>query len=831
MGQEITGSRFKYFDFHRFDKLFKHEMEVLRQWFREDRFSTKRSVGGLELEAWLIDSEYRPVPWNEQVIDLTGSPDIVPELSRFNIEFNVTPQALSGRGLEAMATELDTTWRRCEAAADRLGAAVTAVGVLPTLTDAMLTLANMSNLHRYRALNEQVLRLRQGKPIRLDIRGRESLTAEHLDVMLESATTSFQLHLQVSANESVRYYNAALVASAATTAAACNSPILFGKVLWEETRIPLFEQAVDVGGGLLPRVTFGSGYARESLEEVFSENELRYPVLLPLAMESDSERLTHVRLLNGTIWRWNRPLIGFDDDGTPHLRIEHRVMPAGPTSADMAANTAFYYGLVESLAHDSRPPESRLPFDAARTNFYDAARYGLDADLQWLDGSRRRIGNVVLDELLPRAAEGLRRLDVDPTLAARSLAVIEARIRTGQTGAAWQRGFIERHGKDFAALIRAYYERQRRGDPVHTWDYDRGPSTAPGPRRRSLLQIVTKVPDGLLQARSSELAALLGRPTLIHLPGRRAEPLFLSILLHGNEDVGLRALQTWFGRHGDQPLPRALSIFVGNVDAARANVRQLPKQPDYNRVWPGGDRDDTPEHAMMRHVVSEMRERGVFAAVDLHNNTGLNPHYTCITRLHSDHLHLAALFGRTAVYFQYPRGVQTMAFAEFAPSVTCECGKVGDESGVQRAAEFIDACLHLTEFPQHPVAEGDLHLFHTTAVVQVPSRVHFTFDEPSLNDSATFDLILRSDLETLNFQELAPGTPLGRSPSGTAAPLAVYDQFGCNVTDEFLTFDDGHIELRRGAVPAMLTCDQTVIQQDCLGYLMDRLPFSTWKNC
>lgn len=823
MGLEIASTRFKNVDFHRYEKLIQREMEILRQWFHEGRFSAKRSIAGLELEAWLIDANCQPAPWNEQVIALGESSDVVPELSRFNIEFNVPPQSLAGHGLAKLASELDSAWRRCDADAGELGASVLAIGILPTVTDSMLSLANMSKLNRYQALNEQVLRLRQGRPIRLNVKGRESLVTEHHDVMLESAATSFQLHLQVSMQESVRYYNAAVIASAPMVAVSCNSPLLFGAILWDETRIPLFEQAIDVGGGALPRVTFGSGYARESLLEIFCENQASYPVLLPLAMDDEPERLTHVRLQNGTIWRWNRPLIGFDADGTPHLRIEHRVMAAGPTLIDMAANMALFYGLAESLAQEVRPPEGRLSFESARDNFYLAARMGLDCEVQWLDGTKYRLRDLVLSELLPRAEDGLKQLDVDQSLIAAWLAIIEARVRCRQTGAEWQRQFIERNGRNLVALTQTYSEQQRRGEPVHTWPLDRSPPSAVASTKRSMLRIVEEMPRGLLEARATDLAQLLKQPTLIHLPGKRPEALFVSILLHGNEDIGLRAVQAWFRKHGDHPLPRALSLFIGNVSAAQSNVRRLPNQIDYNRVWPGSDFEDTPEHALMRHVVAEMRQRKVFASIDFHNNTGWNPHYVCVARLERSHLQLAALFGRTAVFFQRPHGVQTMAFAEFTPSVTCECGKVGDENGVQHAADFLGACLHLSEIPQTPLAESDLHLFHTVATITVPSRVKFAFDDPLSNVCpAELDLALRSDLDRLNFREVNAGSSLGLSKPGAAVPLVVTEESGRNVTDAYLMVEDGRVKLRRSVIPSMLTCNEDVIRQDCVGYFMER---------
>ena len=257
------------------------------------------------------------------------------------------------------------------------------IGILPTLTDNDLSLDNISSLDRYRALNEQVLRHRQGKTIRLHINGGEHLEVEHKDVMLEAAATSLQIHLQTPQNLAVRYYNASVILSAPLVAVGANAPFMFNRDLWYETRIPVFEQSVDIGGiggaasGPIHRVTFGSQYARESLFECFNENLEHYPVLLPVSYDSEPEKLNYLRLHNGTIWRWNRPLIGFDADGTPHLRIEHRTMSSAPSIIDNIANIALYYGLVEYYATCIDPPESSLAFTDAKDNFYRAAKTGL----------------------------------------------------------------------------------------------------------------------------------------------------------------------------------------------------------------------------------------------------------------------------------------------------------------------------------------------------------------------------------------------------------------------------------------------------------------------
>ncbi len=470
MGQEIAASHFRHYDFHRFDRLLQHEMERLHEWFDSGRFSRRRAVAGLELESWLVDAAGQPVPINDAVLARLQSPSVVHELSKFNVEFNVAPQPLAGRGLERLCRELSESWSRCEEVAAELGASVVAIGTLPTVTDEMLSLRNISSLQRYHALNEQVLRLRQGRPIRLAIDGVERLELSHRDVMLEAGTTSLQLHLQVAPDEAVRALNTATIISAPLVAVSANSPWLFGRSLWDETRIPLFEQAVDVGGGRLPRVTFGSDYASGSLEACFLENQSRYPILLPLTLEAPSDRLVHVRLHNGTIWRWNRPLIGFDDDGTPHLRIEHRVMSAGPTVADIAANMAFYYGLMESLIHEEAPLEDQLPFSVAHENFYAAARFGLAAEVGWTGGKNWPVRRLIQESLLPVAAAGLSRLGVDAGLADQWLGIIADRVAAGRNGAVWQRQFVDRHGRDMALLTREYRARQRAGTPVHTWD-------------------------------------------------------------------------------------------------------------------------------------------------------------------------------------------------------------------------------------------------------------------------------------------------------------------------------------------------------------------------
>jgi hypothetical protein len=295
----------------------------------------------------------------------------------------------------------------------------------------------------------------------------------HGDVMLEAATTSFQIPLQVPAADSARLYNASLVASAPVLAAGVNSPFAFGKLLWAETRIPLFEQAVAVHiAGANPadrRVTFGGDYLAAHTAPLFEENRARFVVLLPMLMPDPPRALAHLRLHNGTIWRWNRPLVGFDPDGTPHVRIEHRVLPAGPSIIDMIANAAFYTGLAGFLMRREPPPEDGITCASARAGFYAAARYGLDATIAWIHRPQVNARELILSELLTRAAEGLHGFGVDKTDAERYLGIVEARVRTRRTGAAWQCAHVAAHGRDWARLCAAYLANQRSGAPVHEW--------------------------------------------------------------------------------------------------------------------------------------------------------------------------------------------------------------------------------------------------------------------------------------------------------------------------------------------------------------------------
>ena len=338
-----------------------------------------------------------------------------------------------------------------------------------------------------------------------------------------------------------------------------------------------------------------------------------------------------------------------------------------------------------------------------------------------------------------------------------------------------------------------------------------------------MLNELDHLPTGFLHARATELYRVLPDPTLIHLPGRRPEPLFVSILLHGNEDTGLVAMQSLLNKYANQPLPRALSLFVGNVQAARHGLRRLDAQPDFNRVWPGAPSVPDDEHRLMRDVVDRMSARSVFASIDLHNNTGLNPHYACVNRLEHRFLHLALLFSRTVVYFTQPAGVQSTAFATLCPAVTVECGKPGEASGVEHAAAFVEAALHLSGFPLHPVLHQDIDLFHTVATVKLPESLEFSVGSPGAG------LSLVADIDHYNFRELPAGTLLGHYSLGPEMPLDVTDNDGWQRAARYFEVRNGRLVTLRPVMPAMLTLDERVIRQDCLCYLMERIDMAQVK--
>ncbi|UJS24508.1 M14 family metallopeptidase [Thiothrix winogradskyi] len=325
------------------------------------------------------------------------------------------------------------------------------------------------------------------------------------------------------------------------------------------------------------------------------------------------------------------------------------------------------------------------------------------------------------------------------------------------------------------------------------------------------------LPAGFFALRSPrDLHTLMPNPTLLHLQGKREPRVFISVLLHGNEDTGFFAIQQLLQKYQTQALPRSLSVFFGNIEAATFGKRRLQGQPDYNRVWPGSALGDCDETRLMAQVTDIMLGKGLFASIDVHNNTGKNPHYGCVNVLDNRALQLARLFANIAVYFETPRGVQSMAFAPHCPAVTVECGKPGVAHGVEHVLEFLDAVLHLQELPDHPLPPHDMQIYQTVARVTLPEQYSFSFIDPMV------DIQLLPALDRYNFSELAAGTAFATTLHPQAR-LYAWDDEGVEVGEHFFTREQRRIQLKQPLMPAMLTLDETIIRQDCLCYLMKRL--------
>ncbi len=469
VGEEIRTRSFAEADFAMFAERLREETALLRYLFENRGLSQREHVAGFELEAWLVDGEGRAHPDNAVFLERLKHGLVVPELAKFNVEINGSPTSLQGKSFSRLHDELRATWTKCVNCARMIDVHLLQIGILPTISVDDLHTGNMSGMTRFAALNEQVLERRGGAPFQIDISGLTRLQRTHPNVLLEAAATSFQVHLQVQPEHAAALYNASLLASAACVGAATNSPMFLGKQLWMETRIPVFEQSVDVGADGFKHVTFGSGYVQQSLFEVFEENLAAYQPLIPQVDDAAPSRFAHLRLHNGTIWRWNRPLVGFDYDGTPHLRLEHRVIPAGPSLIDNIANAAFFYGLVLNFAEEIEALRDEIPFAAAKRNFYRAARHGIDAEVHWRGGEVAHLKDLILRELLPRARLGLLSQNIPESEVQEFLHIVARRVELAQTGAHFMRAWLAKHGAHYERLVLAYLDRQTEGAPVYQW--------------------------------------------------------------------------------------------------------------------------------------------------------------------------------------------------------------------------------------------------------------------------------------------------------------------------------------------------------------------------
>ncbi|MDT8368253.1 MAG: CBS domain-containing protein [Longimicrobiales bacterium] len=472
-----------------FTKALLTDLHALDRMLREGLIETGVRRVGAEQEIFLVDAGFRPSPVGVEVLERLGGRPFTPELARFNLEVNLDPALLDGHVFRDLETAFLRRVREISEAAQTLGSEAVLTGILPTLSKSDLTLANLTPRPRYHALNDALNQLRGGV-WRLRIEGVDELLVEHDSVMLEACNTSCQVHLQVDPDEFADLYNIAQAVTGPVLAAAVNSPLLFGRRLWAETRIALFQQSLDTRSSGLhtremsARVHFGEGWIRKSVTELFHEDVARFRTLLaeevdedPIALLDAGEipRLQALGLFNSTVYRWNRPCYGVGG-GRPHLRIECRVLPSGPTVVDEIANAAFWIGAVLGARREYGDITQVLDFDDAKENFFAAAKLGLRSALTWADGHSHPAPRLVLDTLLPLARAGLESYGIAPEDISRYLGVVHDRVKTLSTGSRWMIRSL--HGmKDtgtrserMAALTEAMSRMQQTNEPVHTWE-------------------------------------------------------------------------------------------------------------------------------------------------------------------------------------------------------------------------------------------------------------------------------------------------------------------------------------------------------------------------
>jgi gamma-glutamyl:cysteine ligase YbdK (ATP-grasp superfamily) len=489
MGDEVAQQEFTRDDRTRYRAKVRRCLDVFARMLRESRFDADAPMTGLEIELNLVDELGDPALKNMEALEAIADPDFQTELGQFNLEINVPPKQLKDRGFTEFESGVRASLNDAESKAARVGAHMVMIGILPTLAVGHMSPASLTANPRYQLLSDQILAAR-GEDIVIDIDGPESLRTTSDSIVPEAACTSTQLHIQVSPEEFPSYWNASQAIAGVQLALGANSPFLLGRELWRETRVPLFEQATDTRSeelkaqGVRPRVWFGERWIT-SIFDLFEENVRYFPALLPVIDDQDpldeleagrTPSLSELRLHNGTIYRWNRPVYDVVE-GTPHLRVENRVLPAGPTVADTMANAAFYFGLTRALAEHERPLWSQMSFSAAEENFHVAAEQGIEARVYWPGLGQVPATELVVRRLLPMARAGLDAWGVQPEESDRLLDIVEQRCVVGQNGASWFADrFHARLGsadgdrlRALRATLNEYREHMHTNEPVHTW--------------------------------------------------------------------------------------------------------------------------------------------------------------------------------------------------------------------------------------------------------------------------------------------------------------------------------------------------------------------------
>ncbi|AWL11147.1 hypothetical protein HMF8227_00651 [Saliniradius amylolyticus] len=481
MGREIDRDTFSHEDEVQFCNKLDAQLGALKERLERPGFSSGPASLGAEVELYIIDKDGCPAALNTELLDAMQSPLLTEELNRFNLEINLSPVSASGTPFTTMQKELAAVLTRLKADAAAFDARIVSIGILPTLSRSDLSREYMTDLPRYRALTNSLTGDKTGA-FSLDINAAESLKMQSDELTLEGANTSFQVHLKVPAGRFADYYNAAQLVTPLVMAVSGNSPTFLGKRLWQETRIALFKQCIDdrdtknSSWRQPARVSFGHGWVHHSAWELFAQNVSLYPPLIPYVFP-DSAAFAELCLHHGTVWSWNRAVFDASADG--HLRIEFRALPSGPTLTDMMANAAFLTGLTVAYAEKIRGLLPAIPFRYAEYNFYRAAKDGLSANILWPRLKQHGVSESPVRKILPAqlsiAAEGLRQLGVDSAETDAMIRVIEQRLASGQTGAAWQLAQLARYeqkkavGSPLKAMLQDYIEQSESGLPVGQW--------------------------------------------------------------------------------------------------------------------------------------------------------------------------------------------------------------------------------------------------------------------------------------------------------------------------------------------------------------------------
>ena len=480
-------------EMHRFMRHLLKDVQALKYMLENDWFEKGVTRIGAEQEMVLVDDKtYKPAPVAmEALAKMTAYPWVETELAKFNLETNLKPRVFEGKCLSEMEKENRHNLKKIKETLKTLNADILLTGILPTLRKFDLELHNLTPMKRYEALMKAITDQLIGNSYELRLMGIDEILVKHDSPLLEACNTSFQLHLQVAPKDFVKMYNIAQALAAPIMAIGANSPLVFGKRLWHETRIALFQQSVDTRTThkhmreRSSRVTFGNGWLQKSVLEIYQEDITRFRVLIAGDIEEDSlemiqkgetPKLRALQVHNSTVYRWNRPCFGISPNGKPHLRIENRVLPAGPTVIDEFANAAFWLGCMEGMAAEIADIRTVMSWEDARDNFGKAAQFGIDSKFTWFKDEKITACDLVLKHLLPLARKGLKAKKVATEDINRYLSIIEERAKNHMNGARWTlRAFTKlkkqvRTDEAVSVLTACMLKNQSEGKPVHTWE-------------------------------------------------------------------------------------------------------------------------------------------------------------------------------------------------------------------------------------------------------------------------------------------------------------------------------------------------------------------------